>query len=84
FASRTAASPLSREYDATSRHRNLPASRTISGGLSNLAAANADEGEDVEMLVTTSSSATVADAPDRARKRQLVWDPERGLVSREK
>lgn len=85
FASRTAASPLSREYDAASRHRNLPASRTISGGLSNLA----DEGEDVEMLVTTSSSATVADAAagtatDRARKRQLVWDPERGLVSREK
>jgi hypothetical protein len=86
FASRTAASPLSREYDAASRHRNLPASRTISGGLSNLA----DAGEDVEMLVTTSSSATVADAAaagattDRARKRQLVWDPERGLVSREK
>lgn len=89
FASRTmttAASPLSREYNATIRHRNLPASQTISGGLSNLA----DAGEDVEMLVTTSSSATVADAAaagaatDRARKRQLVWDPERGLVSREK
>ncbi len=91
FASRTmttaaAASPLGREY-ATS-HRNLPASRTISGGLSSLAAAAADEGEDVEMLATTTSSTTVADAAaagatDRARKRQLVWDPECGLVSRE-
>lgn len=68
-AAAAAASPLG-------RGNHLHASRTVSGGLSDLAGA-----DDVEMLSGPPSDSGSA---DRARKRQLVWDPERGLVSRAK
>ncbi|GAA5881445.1 hypothetical protein JCM3774_005085 [Rhodotorula dairenensis] len=82
FASRMAhggaaaavASPLGRN------HQYLSTSRTVSGGLSDLAGARGGD-DDVEMLAGPPSDSGSA---DRARKRQLVWDPERGLVSRAK
>lgn len=62
-----AASPLAQT--------GLAVSKTVSGGLSSLAAP-APGSEDVEM--------DAGNGAERARKKQLVWDPARGLVSREK
>lgn len=71
-----AASPLARSGHVLPG--GLGSSKTVSGGLSNLVAGDYDGGDDVEMLSEDLTGV------ERARKKQLVWDPERGLVSREK
>ncbi|BGP22003.1 vacuolar membrane protein [Rhodotorula toruloides] len=58
------------------QHHFLSGSATVGSGLSSLA----HGGDDIEML----SDETGMNGVERARKKQLVWDPQRGLVSRER
>jgi hypothetical protein len=58
------------------QHHFFSGSATVGSGLSSLA----HGGEEVEML----SQEAGMEGVERARKKQLVWDPSRGLVSRER
>ncbi|BGP05132.1 Vacuolar protein sorting-associated protein 11 [Rhodotorula toruloides] len=59
------------------QHHFLSGSATVGSGLSSLAGHGGDE---IEML----SDEAGLNGVERARKKQLVWDPQRGLVSRER
>ncbi|GAA5830475.1 hypothetical protein JCM11251_002482 [Rhodosporidiobolus azoricus] len=62
---------------------SFPASASVAGNLSSYGlggAARDGEGEDLEMLGGSGSGS----GAERARKKQMVWDPVRGLVSRER